>query len=337
MGFSSQGGRVIIKTQATPGVYDPATGTGGLAVKLRSGGLGPARELLIPDPEIGGGRDVVDALLGAGSFSGDYEFYARPNSLLTWLNATLGTTNSPAPVSGVVTHAITPSDGAQLPFLSISERIGASLENYAYNDCVLNTLHLEAEANGYLMGTAGIVSAKQVIDAAPLAAGSEVSDNTPLTVGTNITITYNAVTLPAKSFSLDINNNYEDDDYRLGSFYIGDLTPKRREVTAAFTIRPQDNTLLRQAAYGTSAATAMGGVTTKQQLVITCTTYDTIPSSAVPYSVAFTIPKFALRPNSFGPSGDDIIEVDFEGQGLRPVTATPIMSVALKSELLAVK
>lgn len=109
MGFSSQSGQVILRTQAVQGTYQADTGTAGIAMKLRGGSLGPNRELLIPDAEIGGGRDVVDAYLGAVSFSGDYEFYARMDSLPTLLYAALGTAAAPATVTGVTTHSITPS------------------------------------------------------------------------------------------------------------------------------------------------------------------------------------------------------------------------------------
>lgn len=337
MGFSSQAGQIVVKTQATPGTFDPALGTDGLAVKLRSGSLGSTRELLVPDPEIGGGRDVVDALLGAGAFSGDYEFYARMNSLLTFLNACLGDTASVADAGGVwSTHTVTPSDNSQLPFLSVEERIGSGLEVYNYTDAVVNTLHLEAEANGYLMGTAGLIAKRQIAGA--VATAAPTWDDTPMTVGTNILVTYNGVTLPAKSFSLDINNNFADDDFRLGSFYLGDLTPKRREITASFSIRPEDSALWRQATYGLSTATEMGGVTTKQQLVITAQTYESIPTSAPAksYGLTLTIPKYMLKPFSFSPSGDDVIETDVEGQALRPAAATPIATVEVISDLTAV-
>lgn len=330
MGYSSQAGQVILKTQATPGVLDPALGTDGVAVKLRSGALGTNRELLVPDPEIGGGRDVVDAYLGAVSWSGDYEFYARMDALATMLKAVLGS-SATVTTTGVTTHTMTPSDAAQLPFLSIEEAIGSGLEVYNYTDAVVNTLHLEAEANGYLMGTAGLIGAKQVAGATRTA--SPAWDDTPMIVGTNITVTYNGVSLPAKSFSLDINNNFEDDDFRLGSFYIGDLTPKRREINASFGIRESSSALWRQATYGVSAATAPGGLTTKQQLVITCQTYETIAGGTptTPYTLTITIPKFILSPYSIEASGDDIIESDIEGTAVRPVAATGIMTAAIKT------
>lgn len=331
MGFASQAGQAILKTQATPGVLDPALGTSGIGIKLRSGGLGTNRELLVPDPEIGGGRDVVDAYLGAAVWGGDMEFYARMDSLSTLVKAVLGNAAAPVTATGITTHTITPLDTGNLPFLSIEEAIGGTLETFTYYDAVVNTLHLEADANGYLMGTAGIIAARQAAGATRTAA--PVWDDLPMTVGTNITVTYNAVSLPAKSFSLDINNNFEDDDFRLGSFYVGDLTPKRREVTASFGIRESSSALWRQATYGTSAATTVGGVTTKNQLVITCQTYENIAGGTptTPYTLTITIPKFILAPYSLEASGDDVIESDIEGRAIRPVAATPLMTVAIKT------
>lgn len=329
MGFSSQAGQVIFRTQAVQGTYNADTGTAGISMPLRSGSLGANRELLITDPEIGGGRDVIDAYLGAVSWAGDYEFYVRPDGLPTLLKAVLGSA-ALVTTTGVTTHTVTPSNAAALPYLSIEEKIGAGLETYNYTDAVVNTLHLESEANGYMMGTAGVIAAKQIAGATPTAV--PVTDASPLLVGTNITVTYNSVSMPAKSFSLDINNNFEDDDFRLGSFYLGDLTPKRREVTAGFSIRESSSAQWRQATYGASGATAPGGLVTKAPLVITATSYEDIPAGtpATKFSVAITIPNFALTPYTLEMSGDDIIESDIEGQALKLASAN-IISVVVKN------
>lgn len=330
--FSSQAGQVILRTQSVQGTLAADLATAGVGIKLRSGALAANRDLLIPDPEIGGGRDVVDANLGAVSWSGDYEFYLRMNSFLTLLYAAMGVKAAPVTATGVVTHTITPSDGAALPYLSIEEAIGASLETFNYTDAVVNTLHLEAEANGYLMGTASMVAAKQVAGATRTP--TPLYDNTPMYVGSNITVTYNSVQLKAKSFSIDINNNFEDDDYQLGSFYVNSLVPKRREITVGFTVREADISLWRSAVYGSSALTQPGGTTNKQQLVINFQSYDDIPAGtpATKYQAAFTIPKFALKPYGLSVSGDDIIDDDIEGQALRPAFATPIMTVVAKTD-----
>lgn len=332
MGYTSQAGQVLLRSQPVQGTLAADIATKGVSVKLRSGSLGTTRDLLITDPEIGGGRDVTDALLGAVSWGGDYEFYARVDSLATLLKAAFGVAAAPVTATGVTTHTITPNDSGTLPYLSIEENIGGNMETFNYTDAVVNTMHLEAEANGYLMGTAGIVAAKQVAGATKTASPAFI-DNTPLFVGTNILVTYGGVTMPAKSFSFDFNNNVAADDFRLGSLYVGDLTAKRREVTASFSIRESSSALWRQATYGLAAATQAGGKVDKLPLVITCLGYDDIPSGTPPtkYEIKLTLPNFILSPYSLAASGDDIIESDISGQAIRPVPGTPIVTAALKT------
>lgn len=335
MGYSSQSGQVLFRTQATKGTFPADIGTAGVAMKLKGGSLGINRELLIADPEIGGGRDTSDAYLGAASWSGDYEFYARLEALPTLLKAGFGTAAS-ATATGVNTHTITPSDSATLPFIAIEEKVGSGLENFRYTDAVVNTLHLEADANGYLQGTAGLIAALQTAGNTPTAAPAW--DNSPLIVGTNITLTLGGVTLPAKSFAFDLNNNFEDDDFRLGSFFLGDLTAKGREVSGSFAIRPEDSALWRRAAYGLAAATAVGGLPTKSELVITATTYEDISGSTplTKSSISITVPNIILEPYALEPSGDDVIENDISWRGVRPLAATPIATVVVKNAKTAI-
>ena len=335
MGFSSQAGQVLLATQATAGVFPTGFGAAHTAMKLRSGSLSANRDLLITDPEIGGGRDTTDAYLGGISWSGDYEFYARMESLPTLLKAALGTAAS-ATATGVNTHTITPSDSATLPFLAIEENIGGSMETMQFTDAVVNTFHLEADANGYLMGTAGLIARKGIAGAVKTA--SPKWDNSPMVVGTNIQLTLNGATLPAKSFAIDINNNFEDDDFRLGSFELGDLTAKGREVSGSFTIRPQDSALWRRAVFGTPAATTPGGLVTKDQLIITMSTYEDIAGSTplTKSSLTLTIPKIALENFGLEPSGDDIIEHDISFRALRPVASTGILQAVVKNGAAAI-
>lgn len=330
MGYSSQAGQLILRTQTTPGTYESDTGTAGVGIRIKSGSMASNRELMIPDAEIGGGRDVPDAYLGAVSWGGTFDFYARVDALATLLSAALGTAASNV-VTGVTTHTITPSDAAQLPFLSIEERVGDGLETYHYTDCVVNSLHIESDANGYLSGTVEIIGAKQTAGETPT--GSPVWDTTPMFVGTNINVLYNSVALPAKSFSLDIANNFEDDDFRLGSFYLGDLTPKRREIAASFGLRHVSSALWRQATYGAAAAVAPGGEVVKDELQITALTYEDIVGGtpATKNTIDLTIPTFALKPFSFEASGDDVLENTVEGQALRVNPATDIITAVIKS------
>lgn len=336
MGFSSQSGHLIIRSQTVAGTYQADTNTAGQAIRLRSGTLAPSRDLLIPDPEIGGNRDRSDAYLGAVVWQGDLEFYTRMKEMSILLKGVLGTPSAPVTTTGVTTHTFTPQD--TLPIFSLEEKVGNTFEVYRYNDAKINSLHLEAEANGYLMGTVNVLAKQQIGGQTP-GTPTTIYDQSPLVVGTNITVTYNAVSLPAKSFSLDISNNIENDDFRLGSFFIGDTTEKRREMSMNVTVRPQDSGLWRQAVYGTAAATAVGGLTTKQQTVITLTTYEDIPAGtpATKYSLAITVPKSIIAPFEVSPSGDDVIEHSFDIQALRPDPSVALATFVLKNDVPVVQ
>lgn len=436
MGFSSQAGSVAFRTQSTPGVFPADFETDAIAMRLRTGALAANRELLVTDPEIGGGRDVADASLGPVSYAGDYEFYVRLQGIMTLLKAGLGThvsgpggvnevetitatgtwsggtytitydgqTTAPIPYNanaGAIQSALTalpnvgpydvlvtggplheepvvvsftgalsgaligapltvdtalvtgtspnanvtrtvqgqtstgaysnlfvPSDAPQLPFLGIEENVGGGFDVFRYTDAVVNTLHFESDANGFFMGTAGMIARLQEAMPSPVDV-SDKFDNLDTIVGTNISVSFGAQNLAGKSVSVDFTNNFETDDFRLGSFFIGDLTPKRRELTVGLTIREQDHDMWRQATYGNSAATMPGGVVQKENVTITASTYSVIPgaSPALAYSMSIIIPYCVLRPYALNVSGDDIIDSDIEFQALRPYPSIPLFMV----------
>lgn len=320
MGFNSQSGHFGIKTQAVKGTYmDPGAvaPNQGVFLYIRGGGMGGNRELLTPDPEIGGNRDIPDSNLGPIAYSGDIDFYARMESLAFLFKHVLGTSAVSGTAPTGFSHTATPAD--TLPWVSIQEKVGNGYEAFKYTDCKLNTLHLEAEANGYLMGTAGYIGLTQALEPTPTPTATQRRDTSGLLVGTSIVCQWNGAALPAKSFSLDINNNIEDDDFRLGSLFLGDLVEKRREITASVTIRPNDAALWKTAMWGAPAATVPGGQSFKDDFAIVVTSYEDIPgATAVKYSCTMTLPQAIIAPFSIGPSGDDVIEHDLELHAVRP-------------------
>jgi hypothetical protein len=444
MGFSSQSGHVAFRTQSVAGTFPADFATNAVAMKLKTGALAANRDLLIPDPEIGGGRDINDAFLGAVTFTGDYQFYARLNGLTTLLYAALGQkfsgpsgtqdvqtititgvptggtftltysaqttaaipynataaqvqtalaalsnigdydvvcTGGPLPATGVVvtfdgalngtvslitqnsagltggssptvvvTHTTTgvsnaagkqwlfvPVDG-QLPFLGIEEQISNTMDIFQYTDAVVNTLHFECDANGYFMGTAGMIARIQTALNSGATDVTNLTDNLDMIVGTNVSVSFGGTTLAAKSMKFDLNNNFAADDFRLGSFFIGDLTAKRRECTIGVNIREQDKNLWRQATYGSSSATTPGGVIVKNNVIVTASTYLTIPGSSptIAYSLSLLMPSCAIKPYALKVSGDDIIDSDIEFQALRPVPTTPLIRAKVNNLLTAV-
>lgn len=336
MGYSSQAGAIVVASQPTPGVANPDIETEGIGLRLTSGSLAGNRELLTPDAEIGGGRDMSDAYLGAVNFSGDYEMYARYKAVAFFLYHCLGVkaTVTAAGETDVYTHTITPLDSGTLPFLSVYERISDNLERFLYTDAVVNTFHLEAEANGFLTATAGLIARLSTPNATAVDP-TDIMDNTSMSVGTNITMTYDGLTIPAKSFSLDINNNFEDDDYRLGSFFLGDLTAKAREITASMTVRHKDATMMKQALFGSPTATAIGGLTTKKELKIVVASYEEVPgaTAATKYKLELSLPKVIFTPFAFEPSGDDILESDIEMTAVRPDLSVKNITAKVTNEM----
>lgn len=337
MGLLSQEGSVGIKTQAAKGTYASPGASApdqGVFFRIRSGALGGNRDLLIPDPEIGGNRDIPGAALGPIAFSGEYDFYGRMEMMATLLYGALGT--KAAPTGDATTgysHAITP--GNALPWLSVEENIAGSFQTFGYTDAKVNTLHFEADANGYFMGTAGLIALTQTTET-PTVAADKRTDTSPLLVGTNVAVKLGGATLPAKSFSFDVNNNLEDDDFRLGSLFLGDLTEKRRELTMSVTIRPENANLWKEATWGAVGAAAPQGQPTYDNVSITVSSYEDIPGTtpAAKYSLTLTIPSVVLTPFTVDPSGDDVLEHDIEIQAVRPdpdvdlVTATVVNSYA---------
>lgn len=333
MGYSSQPGQLGFGIQTVRGTSVAAT----KFMRLRSGSLGGNRDLLIPDPEIGGNRDTQNAYLGPIFFSGDLDFYPRFQSLAIMLFGALGakasTNVAGPPVIG--THVITPAD--TLPWLTVEERLGTGLSSFKYTDAKVNTLHLEADANGYLMGTVGMLALSQL--SGFTAQVTPPFDTTPMIVGNEIVVDLDGASFCVKNFSFDINNNIENDDFCMGSNVLHDAVEKHREVTMSFTYRPDNDDLWTAAMYGDPAATApLAGPAYQGAFSITMTAFETIGAvvAGTPFSVVIEVPFASITPFKITPSGDDVIQVDMEVTAIRPTTATPLVTATVIDNIATV-
>lgn len=337
MSFIAQSGHIGFKAQSTKGTY-ANPGSGGIFMRHKSGALGGDRQLLIPDPEIGGGRDVADASLGPVKFSGELEFYARLESLASLFYYGSGSKSSTTAGSGgtlVGTHVITPTD-TNLPWVSVEERIANGFLGFNYTDAKVRSLHLEADASGFVMGKVGMVALRQTRVADGSLTSNPSRDNSPLLVGAKTTVSFDGDALPAKSFSLDIENGVEDDDFRLGSMFLGDAAEKRRTGKIGLSIRPEDNAMWRQAMYGSPSANTAGGTITRSDVSIAIESYEFIGSTSTVYSLTIDVPVAVIAPFSVNPSGEDAIEHDIEIQFLRPDANDPLYTATFVNHLAAV-
>lgn len=321
--FQSQLGHLAFAKQAAVGT--PATIAAAAPtrwMKTRSTSIGGDRSLLIPDPEISGagGRDIPKVYLSPVSFAGDIEFYVRSEALPLAFYGALG--GGGAVPSGTAaagyTHTFTPADS--LPPFTILEKKGDGFDTFQYNDAYFDTLHLEAAADGYMQGTLGVVARTET--AGVVNAATPAFDATPLYTGSTISVTFGVTgantPLPAASFGFDYANNIESDHFVLGSLFVDAMTPKRREVSGSFTLRPEANTYFRQAMYGNSTATTPTGQTTVREMIITCTSYEIITGATTQvYTTRITIPEVILQPFKVEPSGEDTIEHSIDWQAVK--------------------
>jgi hypothetical protein len=436
MGFTSQQGQVGFGVQTVQGTAVAAT----RFARLRGGALEPNRDLLIPDPEIGGNRDVPQAYLGPISYAGGYEFYARLQMLAILLRGALGaptstnvvganevqtlnitgtptggnftltfrgqTTSSIAhnaasaaiqtalqalttigagnvTVSGTApgpftitftsalaasnpplitlasntltggtspsvtiatttpgfaprgTHVFTPSDAASLPWMTVEERLSFNLESFRYTDAKVSRLRLEGDATGYVMGQCDLIAMTQAANFT--AQANPNVDTSPMLLGSQITVSWNGTPLPAKSFNFEIANNMEDNDFRLGSFTLGDITEKRRMFKLGATIRPNNSALWREAVYGGAGLTApRAGRASYGSLALTMTTFEDVQGASTPYSLTITVPTAAIAPFAITPRGEDVIEHDIEFTLLRDDPVVPVCTVTVVNDLATV-
>jgi len=346
MGFQSQVGQIGIKSQTTPDVYDDPGTNQGIFLRHLSGSIQANRELIQPDPEIGGNRDTPGAVLGAVSWAGEIEAYSRFEYLPTMLyglsgpgsasSAFVGTTQG---VDLVGTHTIIPSDSELgLPQMSIEEDI-AGLDTFRYFNAVVNSLSMEVEPNGYMMTTMGLLAPNQ--EAGITKTATPEVDTTPLSVGTSTVVTIGGVAsaICVRSWSMEFNNNVEDDVFCLGKEGLTDLTPKRRDFSMSMTVRPTDNTLWREAVYGAAAATtAQSGAAATKDIVVNTKTFATVGTgTAVVFEFDINVPVTHIRPFPHEPSGDDVIEWDMEFLAVRPDNTVPLVTFTVVNDIATIR
>ena len=184
MGFVAQAGHFGLKTQTAKGTFlspGAVAPNQGVFIFFRSGALGGNRELLIPDPEIGGARDIPDAAAWSDLVLGR-DRHVRPHGVAGVLPAGRARRRTPSPArrppaSRTPSLRPTRSRGSR-----VEEKIGNGYEVFKYTDAKVNTFHMEADANGYLMATAGMIALKQELTTAT-AHGTQRRDSSPLIVG----------------------------------------------------------------------------------------------------------------------------------------------------------
>lgn len=304
MSYSSQTGHFGARVQDSQGTFKAPT----FFFKLMSGGLGSNSELLIPDPEIGGSRDIDEAAVGAISYGGTYEFNFRSEDIGILLYGALGNVTVSGLGNGAYKHTFTPANS--LPWLSIEEKVSETYDTFHYTDAKVSSVELNSDANAFLTGSADMIAITQSGNAS---AATPSFDSSPILTSHTGYITLEGTQYYVRSASFSFNNNLEDDDFRVGRRTLGDIPEHRRELSAVLTIRPDDATLYRKAVYGSGTAyTPTNNVHSGALVMQWDSGTNLIGSSAYPYKLKITVDNAYFRPFTVEPSGDDIIEHDLE-------------------------
>lgn len=272
-------------------------------------------DLIIPDPEIGTGRDIVDGSVHAGTvnWGGTLGFYIRPESIGHILLGAIGavTSSGLAGISGGYGHTFT-FENDLIPF-SLEQAVGdTGLETIGYNDVKFQNFHIEAAAGELVTGSAEILATQATAGKTRQTPSYETS---PIMTFAGGSIVVDSGAMSVKSVSMDIANNIADDDFRIGSRTMSSMVEKRREISASLEIVPTDNSVFRQAIFGSSSATTVSGLQTTfgGALFLRFETAAKIPGSAtVGYQLDFTFSKAMFRPSSFSGANDDMITQTLE-------------------------
>lgn len=323
-------------------VFMSEEGYVGLAKQIVSGGrvtpahflyvnsvaIDPEESLLIPDPEIGSGRDIVDAFVGPIKWTGSLEFNLRPEAFgLLLLGATGAVTSSG--INGDAKGHLFTFENDLIP-LSIEKRVGDGLEVFAYTDTKINTLRIECAAGELATGSAEVIAITEESD---IAESVESFETAPIFTWAGGSITIDSEEIPVKNFSFEINNNLVDDDFRIGQRKLGSLTEKRRELTASFDIVPLTSDTYKKAVYGSTGASSVSGnqQTFSAAVHIKLESADGVyvPGTSQKYEFELDIPKAIFRSAPLPTSGDDLIVQTLE---MLPIKGTEaIATIVLRN------
>lgn len=324
--LNSQTGHIGFAVQAVKGTHvSPAFFT-----KYSNDDIGIESDPIIPDAEIGGGRDILDAYPGPTKVTGGMEFDVRANFVGLGLYAVSGNDVVSQIESGVVySHVITPAN--ELPWLSAQKKVSETYDVFDYTDMKMNSLTLSCDAGKQLVGKFDVLGITESGSATP---GSPAYETGEVLMWHSAEIKIDNATVCPKSVSLEINNNIEDDDYRICPSFgrsLGDLAEKRREVNISVTLRPEDNDFYEKANYGENDAEAPTKSIYKGSFWMKFLSVNAISGEYL-YSLEINVPYMFMKPFKISPSGDDSLENGLDMTAIKP-GSTALYTVTVQNSV----
>lgn len=285
-------------------------------MKVLSIDMNPDGEKLIPDVEIGAGSDITEVHQGTYKISGEIETYVRSEAIVTLLYGLLGRYTSSGELNGGqgnYLHNVLPVVSGSLPYLSVKKVISDNVQAFNYKDCKVNKFTLDVKASEFANAKFSLVGISDAIGTP----GTPSYETAPLLVATKTTINFGPAAISAKSLTLEVNNNLVDDDFRIGSRFLGDITAKRRELMLNLdVVLDTTSELYRKSFYGGAALTSAGFDVYADSVDIILDSPTVIGTSTTTYKILFQIKRAIFMAAPIPASGDDLIVIPLE---LKPV------------------
>ncbi len=289
--------------------------------------MNPNSEPLIPNAEIGAGRDIQDNSVRVGgiSWTGPIEGELRPSAIGLIILSAYGSAVSSGISGDAYGHTFEPTDNL-IP-LSITKRIGDEsnpMDVFGYTDVKINTFRVEAAAGELATFSADAIAVEE---------RSSKSDQTP-TFETGPIFSFvdgkvdlEGISLSVKNISIELDNNIVDDDFRIGQRVLQSLIERRRTVTATIDTVPTDASIFKKTVFGGSANTSVSNT----QQVYTGSLFLRFESphliSSQPYSMDITVPKAVFRVANLPISGEDMVIETLEMTAVKQSGSASITTV----------
>ena len=326
---------MTVAKQTGRGVPAAAVTTG---LRVTSTDVGAITSNIDADPEIGGNRDRNTAGVALGAFhaGGNLEGYVRYDAL-GYLLLAAGFVQSGAPTeieagTGAYAHTFTP--GVATP-LTLETSWGRNRAVRRFVDTFVNSLEFSVAGDDFARFSAEVLALSETYVDTPSVPVWASPDPMGTYLGSAAELSALG-TYRLGEMTWSLANNMSDDETVIGSRFLADTTPGRREVGFSGTIKPSTTAtevtaLYRAGAYGAPDATVP--LETEPYHTATTMTFGSGrkigTATDTRYGVEVTMPDTVLNAFALEGSGADPIEAQVEG--IAYAGAAPVATIVLRN------
>lgn len=193
-------------------------------------------------PEVGGTYFSRGAYKAGLRSRGEVAFLPRPTSL-GWLLAGLFNREVVAPdaTSGLHDHVFTVGDTAAYPNKWLTVR---RMVNNAYGeqmeDARVGAFRIEVAAANVVQGSVQLIGGKH----GEIVGADEIADDEPVFITCNADVTEGGAPFIVDRIAIDVGAQLTDNEFRVGSYFLDDITLLQRQVTIQADVRIKNRDML---------------------------------------------------------------------------------------------